>query len=109
MTSDRPGIYVSKHVVQRISERAGVEMTWQDVLGLIPAHKRDRIGRGEHFKICVEELGLDLICMNRAILTALPTVAHKPFWRRTKAVKRRAMLDDVEEIVVGGRVRRIEA
>lgn len=109
-------IYVSRHVRQRISERAGVDMTSQDVLDLIPHLDLERMETGAHVVTKVKSLALDLVCRDRALTTALHHhnwqilgVPRTPRRRIKESRVRQAHLDAGEEIVVGGRVRRIEA
>lgn len=123
-------IRISHHARQRLQERAGAVMSDQDVLDLIPELDRARIAEGEDLVVRVPRLKLDLIVTERAIVSAVPShrgntilrgvraswsIDEEFDWRRSApagrpvARVRQARMDIGEEIVVGGRVRRIGA
>lgn len=125
-------IRISQHVRQRLEERAGVAMSDQDVLDLVPEQDQARIARGENVVVRVPRLKLDLICTGRTIVSAAPShkgnritrgwewdtsnPADEAFnWLRSAPAGRpvsrvrQCRMDVGEEIVVGGRVRRIGA
>lgn len=120
--TDRAPIYVSRHVVVRIAQRAGEYLTWQDVIEMIPPGDLERMARGEHVVTKVKRLALDLVCRNRCVTTAMdthnwrrdPRLVGDREWRRRKsdrpaeARRRQAVFDVDEDLVVGGRVRRVD-
>ncbi|HMQ92506.1 MAG TPA: hypothetical protein PKA33_15935 [Amaricoccus sp.] len=116
-------VRVSYHVLQRISQRAGASMDPAEVLALIPAADMARMEAGEHVTARIKRLALDVVCRDRCLTTAMhshrwrtagPRVDDHA-WRRARSPKRpaprvcQAHLDADEEIVVGGRVRRVPA
>jgi hypothetical protein len=114
-------VYVSKHVRQRISERAGFAMTAAEVLELISEQDQARIASGAETSIRVKSLALDLMCRDGAIVTA----PHAHNWRHSgpriddhnwrrdgrpeSGRKRMAVFDVGEDMVVGGRVRSVRS
>lgn len=123
-------IRISHHARQRLQERAGAVMSDQDVLDLIPGLDQARIADGEDVVVRVPRLKLDLIATGRVIVSAVPShrgntilrgrgdngsIDEAYDWRRSApagrpvARVRQARMDIGQEIVVGGRVRRIQA
>jgi hypothetical protein len=122
-------IRISFHVRQRLEERAGVAMSDLDVLDLVPEQDQARVARGEDVVVRVPRLKLDLICTGRVIVSAIPSHRRNSVWTapiadqadetfnwgrslpggRPVARTRQCRMDIGEEIVVGGRVRRIGA
>lgn len=118
-------VRITAHVRQRISERAGIDMSDQDVLDLIPWRDQARIAAGEEMIVRVPRLKIDIACREGAAITVLHSHRHnrpgatmcdperlygyRDDRRPDAARTRQAHLDAGEEIVVGGRVRRIQA
>lgn len=115
-------IEVSTHVLERILERAGVMMTADDVLDLIDEKDLARMETGAVVYARIKRLALDVVCRDRCLTTAM----HAHNWRLTSpriddhAWRRRngrpaegrtrmAVFNIDEDLVVGGRVRRVEA
>jgi hypothetical protein len=115
-------IRISHHVLQRISERAGVQMTEADVLALIPEQDLARMEAGAVDYARIKRLALDVVCRDRCLTTAMhshrwrtagPRVDDHAWRRRdgrpAEARTQMARFDADEDLVVGGRVRRVEA